>query len=215
MQGQIGEQNHADQKKKEIGRGKIAVAKQGRSDEGLVAGKNVNHEQIESQSGQDRLGDDFARGEPVQQLTPVQHQLQRCHSQAERGETEKIESQIRGSPRPGQRQIEPGQGQRADRQIDVENPAPAVIIGQKPPQRGSHDWSQGYADAPDRHCTAVIFGIVNFEKNGLRKRHQGGAPDALKDTKQHQASGKEVARPHKAEAAIKPTTEIRNMLRRP
>ena len=55
-------------------------------------GKGVDQEEIEGDARDDRLDDDLARGEPVQQLAAVQHQLQRGDGEAEGGEAEKIEA---------------------------------------------------------------------------------------------------------------------------
>src|SRR3546814_5797053 len=72
---------------------------------------------------------DFPALEPVFVLAAVEHQLKGCNAQRYHAEAETVEAPL--GTRPGwQKQPENGQGQRADWDIDVKTPAPAVVLGQ-------------------------------------------------------------------------------------
>ena len=106
-----------------------------RIEEGFGMGKCVNQEQIEGDTRYHRLGHDFARGEPVQQLAPVHHQLQCGDENAEGGEAEKVELRSLRIPVLRQGEIEADKGQNADRQVDVEDPAPGWRTAPRRPRR--------------------------------------------------------------------------------
>ena len=77
-------------------------------------------------------------------------------------------------------------GNDADRQVDVEDPAPAVILGQPAAQHRAEDRPQHDPHAPDRDGLAVPFRRVDLHQHRLRQRHEPGAACALQQAIDHQ-----------------------------
>jgi hypothetical protein len=59
----------------------------------------MDDEEISRDRGDRRLGPDLGRAEPILKFTPVEHQLQRADSNAQRGESEEIEHLAMRVPR--------------------------------------------------------------------------------------------------------------------
>jgi len=71
------------------------------------------------------------------------------------------------------------QGDDADRDIDVKDPAPTVVVGEpaahhRPEHRGDHD-----AQCPKGHGFAALGGRKDFKQDGLREWLQAAAGSAL------------------------------------
>ena len=72
-----------------------------------------------------------------------------------------------------------GEGQRADRHVDVEHPAPADVLGQPAADDRAEHRPDHHRNAEQRHRRAALFHAVDVEQDALRQRHQGGAEQAL------------------------------------
>ena len=79
-----------------------------------------------------------------------------------------------------------GGAQQADRQVDVEHPAPGELVGQPAAQRRADDRTDHGADAPHRHRLALLLARIGVHHDGLRDRHQRGAKAALQGAEQHE-----------------------------
>ena len=103
---------------------------------------------------------------------------------AQHGEAEPVEAALGGL---GLAEIgrEAGEGQDADRHVDVEDPAPVVGLGQPAAQGRAQDGADHDAHAPHRHRLAVLLLGIRIEQHGLRQRHQRGAEQALHQAEQH------------------------------
>ena len=78
------------------------------------------------------------------------------------------------------------QGENADREVQVKNPAPAVIVGNPSAERGAENRRQQDADTEGRHgMTVTLFG-EGFQKDGLSKWLQAAARQALQDAEDDQ-----------------------------
>src|SRR5262249_32841394 len=114
----------------------------------LVGSDRVDGKQIETEPGDCRLDPDFPRMKLVFELAAVEHQLQGANPQAQGQEPEEIEwfaMQVAGLADKDQN------AQRtddADRQVDVEDPAPAVVISQPTAERRPHDWPENCPSHP-------------------------------------------------------------------
>src|SRR5216683_387803 len=145
----------------------------------------MDDEQVEGDGGNRRLDPDLAGMEPVRQLAAIEQQLQRADADAEAGKAEKVEQLAMGRPSVVDEDEDAERGDDPDRQVDVEHPAPAVILGQPAAQGRPHDRAEDDPAAPHRHRLAVPLRWVDLEQHRLRLRHQ-------------------------AEARVNPATEIRN-----
>jgi len=69
--------------------------------------------------------------------------------------------------------------QHADRQVDAEDPAPAVVIGQPAAERRPHDRPEDRPDAEHRHRVPVPLRRVDLQQGGLRQRDEASSSDPL------------------------------------
>ena len=76
--------------------------------------------------------------------------------------------------------------QQTDRQVDVEDPAPAVVFGQPAAQHRPHDRAENRAHPEHRHRRAVPLRRVDAQERRLRQRDQPGAGHPLKGPEHHQ-----------------------------
>ena len=100
--------------------------------------------------------------------------------------------------------------QHADRQVDVEDPAPAVILGQPAAERRPHDRPEHRADAEHRHR-------VPWRSGGLMRNRVAcdsgisPAPAIPCNARKITSWPRLVAMPHSAEATVKAITEAIKM----
>src|SRR5208282_6660445 len=114
------------------------------SDKGLVRGESVHKKQIKRRDRDNRLDDDLAGTEPILYFAAVQHDLQRADGEAQRAEAEPIELRTSVSMGIRQKNHHAEQGKNTDRQIDVKDIAPSVVLGQpaadnRAKHRSDHD----------------------------------------------------------------------------
>src|SRR5580704_1318527 len=81
---------------------------------------------------------------------------------------------------------QPDRAQDADRQVDIEHPAPGVFVGQPAAERRAGDGAQHRADAPQRHRLALLLARIGLHHQRLAERHQRGAADALHGAEGHE-----------------------------
>src|ERR1035437_2445040 len=78
------------------------------------------------------------------------------------------------------------QGKSAYGQVEIKDPAPAVIVGDPSTQCGPENRRQKNADAEGRHGMPVPFLGESFQKNRLGQRLQSAARQALEHAKDDQ-----------------------------
>ena len=149
-------------------------------------GYRVHGEQVKTEPRDRRCDPDFARMEPVLQLAAVEHQLQGADPQAQRQEPDEIERFTTHVAGLADENKDAQRAQHADRQVDVEDPAPAVVIGQPAAERRPHDRAEDRADAEYGHRMPVALRRVDLEQGGLRQRDQPGPGHALQRTKENE-----------------------------
>ncbi len=186
QEGQGRQEDDADDEDEQQAGHQVAVAEQIRVEERPVCGQGVDHEQIEAETHHDRLEHDLARREPVERLAAIQHQLQGADREAEQAKAEPVERPpaiAQGLRHEGE---DAEQRQDAERQIDVEDPAPVVEIGQIAAQRRAQDRADHHAHAPKRHGAAMLLARIGVEQDRLGERHQARAKRPLEQPEQDQ-----------------------------
>jgi hypothetical protein len=148
-------------------------------------------------------------------LAAIEHHLERAEPRSRAGKAEQIERRSRSNGVSGtiRRQTEPGE--QADGGVDVEHPAPVVILGQEAAQRGADDRAHHDPDAPHRHRRCVPLAWIGIEQHRLRQRHETRRrtrPAA--GAKQHDLLQRLCAR-RRADAMVKPMTAVMNRRLRP
>ena len=73
-----------------------------------------------------------------------------------------------------------------DRNVDQEDPAPSVVVGDPAAQRRPHHGREHHAHAVHRHRHALLFARKSFAQDGLRNRLQRAAAQALQHAAQDQ-----------------------------
>src|SRR6516165_3041161 len=95
----------------------------------------MNDKEVEAEPGDRRRDPDLGRAEPILELAAIEHQLQGANRQTQRGEAEEVEWLAVGAPRLADKDQDAERRSRPHRQVDVEQPAPVVIIGQPSAER--------------------------------------------------------------------------------
>src|SRR5262249_59975023 len=86
--------------------------------------------------GRNSQTDDEARIEPVLALTPIEQELKRAESHYHQEQSGKIEARrLLGVGRVEQENARGDEAYGAERQVDVEDPAPRPVVGDPSPQR--------------------------------------------------------------------------------
>ena len=122
--------------------------------------------------------------EPILELAAIEQDLQGPNGDAERAKAKKIEALALGVAGLVDEHKDADERNDADRQIDVEHPAPVVIVGQPTAERGADDRADHGTGPPYRHRLAMPLGRIDAQEDGLRQRHQGCTTDPLQQAKE-------------------------------
>ena len=83
-------------------------------------------------------------------------------------------------------QLRHDQRDDADREVDVEHPAPAVVLGDPPAEHRAKDWRDNNAESPEAHRAPALLRLERLEQHGLRERLKRSARRALNDAEDHE-----------------------------
>ena len=78
------------------------------------------------------------------------------------------------------------EGDNADRHVDVEDPAPTVVVGEPASGHRTEHGRDHDAERPECHRLAALLGRKRFQQDGLRERLQSAAAGALNDAAHNQ-----------------------------
>ncbi len=155
---------------------------------GRLRQRELHQKQVKAHRRHARLDDDFAGGEPVQRATSVEHHLKRADGQRKRAEADPVQPHrvaVRGFL---QKRQQADRRHDTERNIDVEDPAPTVMIGQPAAQYRAADRADHHPHGPDRHGGAPFLRRIDLVHHRLRQRHQRGAEHALHRAENHHLS---------------------------
>ncbi len=96
------------------------------------------------------LDQDLGRLEPVAVGAAVEHELQGADADRQEGEAVEIEL-ADAAHGVGHEQDDASQGGEADRDVDVEHPAPVEVVGEVSADGRADDRRHHHAGAPQRH----------------------------------------------------------------
>ena len=116
-------------------------------------------------------------------LAFVQHDLERCHPDDQRGQSPGIHVALGAANvvRIVQKRLEHQDGDHSHRQVDVEDPAPREVVSQPTAHHRSQDGRHNHAQRPDGHGAAVLPGRKRLQQHRLRQRLQRPAAGSLND----------------------------------
>ena len=105
-------------------------------------------------------------------------------------------------------------GEDADRNVDVERPAPRISIGEPAAQRGPQHGRDHYAEREHRHRHAALLRRKTFQQDRLRQRLQRASASAPCTARAIRIIARLVAEPQANDETVKMTMQvIRNRLR--
>ena len=178
------EQHHAHDEHQKISHREIRVLEQPEADEGLTRRQRVNEENVSGGDGYAGLDPDLRRAEPILELTAIEENLQRADRETEGAEAEEVEARA-ARLRLAHISDEANGRQDADRHVDVEHPAPAVVVGQPAAEHRRQHGTEHHPLAPERHGATMPLGGIDVEQHGLRQRHQARPGETLQDPEQN------------------------------
>ena len=94
-------------------------------------------------------------------------------------------------------------GEHADGDVDVEGPAPRVLIGEPTAEGGAEHRRDDHAEAEHRHGQAAFLRRKTFEQNGLRQAAAKRPPPAPCTARATRIMPRLVAAPHINEESVK------------
>jgi hypothetical protein len=194
------------------GNGEGAVLQQAKIDHGFFLPQFPHHHADQSDGGDDGGGDDAVRREPIVALAFVQHDFERAQPGGQQPQAHVIDLQAvaqRFAEQIGRiedQQRSQQQGTNAHRNVDQENPAPGVVVGDPSAERRAHHGREHHAHAVHRHGDALLFTWKRFAQDGLRNGLQRAAAQALQHAAQNQygKAGRQAA--HAAELTVNSIT---------
>ena len=143
---------------------------------------------------------DEVRAEPVVFLALVEQDLERTHRQRQQRDADVIDTHTGSPARAEIRRIlhhpeHQKQRQQTDGKIDVEDPAPGVIVGQPSAQRRANRGRHDGGDSVEREGQPALLGREGVRQNGLRHRLKPAAAGALNhaEQNQHRQAGSDAA----------------------
>ena len=134
--------------------------------------KLANEQSTETNDREGGEDHDEMRTEPVLLLAFIQHDLQRPHTNYEQADSPVVDA---GTLSPQVRWVvdeclRQQNSQNADWNIDVEDPAPTVVIGEPTAEDGPEHRRDHDSKCPKCHCLPTLLGWEGLKKNGLRER---------------------------------------------
>ena len=138
--------------------------------------------------GENRAVNDPRRTEPIGALPAIEHELHQAEPDHQQDDAGVVGLAALGAAnlqvsrvmdeRPYHQEC-----RRANRQVDVEIPAPVPVVGDPSAQRRAHDRRDHQAHPPRRHRELLLVGRERLHQDGLRRRHHRRARRALNQPK--------------------------------
>ena len=152
----------------------------------------ANNKCGEANDGKHTQRADEIGAEPVVFLPLVQHDLQAGNAERQVSHSPKID--LRGRALDVGRIKDKNASQKncenANRDIDIEDPAPAITVSKPSSQDGTKHWRNHDAQPPETHSLAAILRRKDFHQNGLGERLQSASTGSL-----NTLASKEVRQP--------------------
>ena len=126
---------------------------------------------------------------PVFALPGVEHHLQHAEAEGEKADAPQVDATglvLADVVRIVHEGADHHHGDHADRQVEVEDPAPGIVVGDPAAERGAEDGREDDAQSKGRHGRAVLLGWKRLQQDGLRQGLQSSAGEALQDAEEDQ-----------------------------
>src|ERR1700730_15047385 len=131
------------------------------------------------------------RSEPVIFLSLVEHDLQRAHTYGQQRKSDEVEARESGLQAGYVRGIfdklrNQHEGHNPQWNVDVENPAPRVIVCDPASERWTDSRCADGCNSIQREGQSALLGSKAITQNGLRHRLQASSDRSLHDSKEKQ-----------------------------
>ena len=188
QQDQAGVENksqHADQKHSRTER---AIGERAQIDDGMIRHQFANHQRDQPERAEPGENLNVLRRKPIFALPRVEHHLQRSDAQRQESNSPKIDAAVAALHvmRIEHEPVHQEKREHAHRQVEIKNPAPAVVISDPSAKRGPENRRQQNAEAERRHGMAVPLLGKSFEQDRLRQRLQSAARQPLQHAENNQ-----------------------------
>ena len=169
----------------------------------LMSGFFCRHSQTNKtdDAGDEEDGEeaDEVGSEPVVLLALVEHDLHAAHGDGEEGEAEVVHVAQLGWIGLDPRRIfdktrDQNERQDADGDVDEEDPAPGVVVGNPAAESGADGWREHGDEAVEREGLAALVGLEGVGHDGLRHGLHAAAAGALNDRGRREAWGARAQR---------------------
>ena len=150
---------------------------------------------------QSGAGNDEVRFKPVLALTLIQNYLQESQAHTQQAQPNEVDSDSGLKPfthqegRVKNQEESKNQGDHSHRNVDEENPSPAITVREPTTQGRTDDGRHDHAHAEHGHRHALLFFGKTLQQDGLRDGLQRSPSGALQDAEKHQPgkTGREPA----------------------
>ena len=122
--------------------------------------------------------------EPILLLAFVENNLERAEPHRQERKARKIDTfdfRVLDIGRVFDKGLDHEDGKDADGQVDIENPAPGIVVGDPATEGRPKNRGHNHAHAEGGHRHTALFARETFEQNRLRHRDQGPAARSLKN----------------------------------
>ena len=190
-----------------VARKKFRFFKQPEIHDGIFAREFPDQGRHQPDQRQSGAGNDEVRFKPVLALPLIQNYLQESQAHTQQAQPNEVDPDSRLKPfaheegRVKNQEESKNQGDHSHRNVDEENPSPAITVGEPTTQGGTDDGRHDHAHAEHGHRHALLFLGKTLQQDGLRDGLQRSPSGALQDAEKHQPAktGREPAE-HGADA---------------
>ena len=153
----------------------------------MCGGELANDKSNESEYAEEGENANLRAGEPVVPLAGVEDDLQRAETEGEESDTPEVNAAgavLADVGRVMDKRAHHDHRDHADWQVEVEDPAPGVVVGDPSAERRAEDGRQDDTESEGSHRGAVLLGWKGFEEDGLGEGLEASAGKTLQDAKE-------------------------------
>ncbi len=183
-QDDAGVEAEANQRHQEHSDGEGTVFERAQIDDGVVDGHLADDEGDQSGDAAECLDANIARAEPILALAGVEQNLQRSQAEGEQADAPEIDAGI-ALALEVRRIVDEArhhhQREDADGNVEVEDPAPGVVVGDPAAEGGADDGRDDDAESVGGHRLAVFLLREGLQQDGLGEGLQTASGEPLQD----------------------------------
>ena len=149
----------------------------------------ANHQRDQAEDAEEGPQANLVAAEPVLALARIEYYLQHAKAQGEKADAPQIDASgfvLADVLRIAHEGVHHEQREDANRKIEVEDPAPGVVVGDPAAEGGAEDGREDDAEAEGGHGGAVPTGREGLQQNRLGQRLQASAGEPLQHAEEDQ-----------------------------